>query len=228
MRWRVPLGLFARLADLLVEHPPVLLGLIEIEAGARGQQRCRAGSTGGSCRGPPWQAGVRSRAAARCGRADCAAPRPRPGAARGGVSSRHSGRPPAGPQPRRIVPRGGRRPAGGGGEEPLHQPVLQRMERDHHEPSARRQQRRGLRQPALDLAQLVVHPDAQRLEAARRRVDAGAIGRHHAADDGGERARWSRSAPRAAPPRWRARCARARRSSPSSKTARPGPPRAAG
>ena len=43
-----------------------------------------------------------------------------------------------------------------------------------------------LRQRALDLAEFVVHPDAQRLEAARRRIDAGAVRRQHAADDGGE------------------------------------------
>ena len=44
-------------------------------------------------------------------------------------------------------------------------------------------------QRALDLAEFVVHPDAQRLEAARRRIDARAVRRQHAANDGGEAAR---------------------------------------
>ena len=38
----------------------------------------------------------------------------------------------------------------------------------------------GLVQRALDLAEFVVHPDAQRLEAAGRGIDAGAVGRQHA------------------------------------------------
>ena len=57
------------------------------------------------------------------------------------------------------------------------------MERHHDQPPAGRQQLRGACQRALDLAQLVVHPDAQRLEAAGRGIDAGAVGRQHAADD---------------------------------------------
>ena len=54
------------------------------------------------------------------------------------------------------------------------------MERHHDQPAAGSQQPAGLIERALDLAQFVVHPDAQRLEAARRGIDAGTVGRQHA------------------------------------------------
>src|SRR5581483_7395556 len=55
-------------------------------------------------------------------------------------------------------------------QEALHDPVLERMERDHSEASARPQhlERRGQR--PLDGAELVVDLDAERLEDALRRV----------------------------------------------------------
>ena len=55
-------------------------------------------------------------------------------------------------------------------DEALHDPVLERVERDHREPAARPQhlERRGKRR--LEGAELVVHGDAQGLEDALRRM----------------------------------------------------------
>ena len=59
---------------------------------------------------------------------------------------------------------------GAGAHEFLDRAVLQRMEGDDGEPAARRQHLLGGGEAALELAQLVVHGDAQRLEGARRRI----------------------------------------------------------
>ena len=62
-------------------------------------------------------------------------------------------------------------------QETLHPAVLERMERDDREPAAGHQQALGRREAAVELAQLVVDGDAQRLEGAGRGVDAaGAAG----------------------------------------------------
>ena len=46
------------------------------------------------------------------------------------------------------------------------------MERNHDQATAGTEQPAGLVQPALYLAEFVVHPDAQRLEAASGGIDA--------------------------------------------------------
>src|SRR3546814_7984105 len=56
-------------------------------------------------------------------------------------------------------------------QELLHDAIFQRVEGDHGEPAAGAEQRLGGRKAALQLAQLVVHVDAQGLEGARRGVD---------------------------------------------------------
>src|ERR1700730_11625950 len=61
----------------------------------------------------------------------------------------------------------------------LHQPVFERVKTDGHEPPARREQIERLRQRALDLAELIVDVDAQRLEGARRRMLAGFARTHY-------------------------------------------------
>src|SRR5690606_1198833 len=75
----------------------------------------------------------------------------------------------------RQMARAARRGPGALTQESLDDAVLERMEGDHGQSASGRQDplRRG--QSALELAQLVVHVETQRLEAARRRVDA--IGR---------------------------------------------------
>ncbi len=64
-----------------------------------------------------------------------------------------------------------------------------------------------LRQRALELAELVVDVDAQRLEGARRRVPAGLAPGHRGGDDAGEAAGRLDRRPRRARRRSRARCA---------------------
>ena len=72
-------------------------------------------------------------------------------------------------------------------EEALHRAVLERVKRHHDCAAARPQQALDLVQAPLDLADLVVHADAKRLESARRRVDsAPGPARHRAAHDLGE------------------------------------------
>jgi hypothetical protein len=61
--------------------------------------------------------------------------------------------------------------AGSPPEKRLDAAILQGMERDDGETAAGREQRLGADQPTVDLAELVVDVDAQRLERARRRVD---------------------------------------------------------
>jgi hypothetical protein len=56
------------------------------------------------------------------------------------------------------------------GEEALHDPVLDGMERDHGELAARLQRAFGRAQGGDELAQLVIHRDAERLEGAGRGV----------------------------------------------------------
>ena len=56
--------------------------------------------------------------------------------------------------------------------EALDDAVLERMEADDDEPSALGEQRDALREAALERAELVVERDANRLEGARRRVNA--------------------------------------------------------
>ena len=75
-----------------------------------------------------------------------------------------------------------------GGQEVLHDPVFERMERDHHQPAARREDALRGGQPLRELAELVVDVEAQRLERARRRMDVAGPAMHHAGDDVGERA----------------------------------------
>src|SRR6185503_330838 len=66
----------------------------------------------------------------------------------------------------------GRVLAAAGSHEALDDAVLERVEADHDETSARLQCDDGLRKRALDLAELIVQVDAQRLESARRRMAA--------------------------------------------------------
>ena len=63
-------------------------------------------------------------------------------------------------------------PAGGALAEPvLHDPVLERVERDHCQPAAGREDGDGAVQELLEPRQLVVHPDPERLKRSRRRID---------------------------------------------------------
>ena len=55
-------------------------------------------------------------------------------------------------------------------EEALHDPVLEAVEGDHGEPAAGREHLLGGGEPALELGQLLVDVDAQRLEGPRRRI----------------------------------------------------------
>ena len=61
-------------------------------------------------------------------------------------------------------------PSGMRGEEPLHDPVRQALERDHREPAARLQDAKAAVQGPLQLADLVVHGHAERLERPRGRM----------------------------------------------------------
>ena len=66
----------------------------------------------------------------------------------------------------------------------LHDPILERVERDDHQPRPGAQPRRGRLQEAIELVQLAVHPDPQRLERPRGRIDpAAARARHGPPDD---------------------------------------------
>ena len=76
-------------------------------------------------------------------------------------------------------------------QESLDAAVLERMEGDDGEPAAGLQQRLGGGEAAVELAELVVHGDAQRLEGAGRRIDGVALlaRPRTLADDRGELAR---------------------------------------
>ena len=64
------------------------------------------------------------------------------------------------------------------GEEPLDAAVLERVERDRRQPSAGREQLPGRRQRRVELRQLVVDGDPQRLERPARRMTAGELRRN--------------------------------------------------
>jgi hypothetical protein len=49
--------------------------------------------------------------------------------------------------------------------------ILERVKRDHHQARPDRQAVRHSRQKCVDVVELAVHPDAERLERARRRID---------------------------------------------------------
>src|SRR4029453_10846944 len=55
-------------------------------------------------------------------------------------------------------------------EEPLHDPVLERVEADDGDPAARAQHLERRREPGLERLELVVHLDPQRLEDTLRRM----------------------------------------------------------
>src|SRR3546814_12665281 len=75
-------------------------------------------------------------------------------------------------------------------EEPLHEPVLETVERDDGKAATGLQHLLGGRQPALEPLQLLVQMAADRLEGPGRRVLPGAgLVAHRLADDPGELAR---------------------------------------
>src|SRR5262249_17833370 len=61
---------------------------------------------------------------------------------------------------------GGQRP-----EHMFHNPVLERVKRDHGESCVGAEQARGGEEKCVKALQLPVHPDSQRLKRARRRID---------------------------------------------------------
>ena len=106
---------------------------------------------------------------------------------------------------RRRVARRARRAAGTGAHELLHGAIFQRMERDDGEAAARRQHLLGGGQAALELAQLVVHGDAQRLEGAGGGIAlVAALRADGAAHDLGQLAGGLDALGACAPRRWRA------------------------
>ena len=68
------------------------------------------------------------------------------------------------------MPRRPRRFAAAQPQEVLHFPIFQRVKRHHHQAAARRQQPFSGNQPAVELSEFIVDPDAQRLERPCRRV----------------------------------------------------------
>ena len=96
---------------------------------------------------------------------------------------------------RRQVARAGRQRAAALLEEALHDPVLEAVEGDDGEPAAGRKHLLGGRQPALELVELLVDVDADRLEGAGRRILLHArMMAERLADDLGELRRSARSA----------------------------------
>jgi len=71
-------------------------------------------------------------------------------------------------------------------EELFDDPILERVERDHHDPSAGTEDAHGRRECLLEVRQLVVDRDAESLEDARRGVDAARPPRLHAGDETAE------------------------------------------
>ena len=57
-------------------------------------------------------------------------------------------------------------------ERVLHHAILERVERQHHQPSSRRQPRRRSHEKTVQPLQFLVDPDSDRLERSRRRIDA--------------------------------------------------------
>src|SRR5690606_11226725 len=68
---------------------------------------------------------------------------------------------------------------GARGDEPLDDAVLERMEADHRQPPARAQRVVGGAEAALEVLELAVDVDPDRLERARGRVDVATPARHH-------------------------------------------------
>jgi hypothetical protein len=88
----------------------------------------------------------------------------------------------------RLMPRTGDDSAALG-KKRLHHAVLERVKRDDHETAAGPEHAFGRRQRRGELAELVVHEHAQRLERARRRMHLARPRAHDLFDDVGERKR---------------------------------------
>ena len=71
-----------------------------------------------------------------------------------------------------LMARSARRGAAAPPQKILDPPIFERMERHDCEPAARHQQPLGRAEPAIELAELVVDRDAQRLKGAGRRIEA--------------------------------------------------------
>ncbi len=71
-------------------------------------------------------------------------------------------------------------------EELFDDPILERLERDHHDPSTGAKDAHGRRESLLEVRELVVDRDAESLEDARRGVDAARPPRLHAGDETAE------------------------------------------
>src|SRR5437899_5405843 len=71
-------------------------------------------------------------------------------------------------------------------EELLDDPILERMERDHHDPPTGAEDAHGRRESVLEVRELVVDRDAESLEDARRGVDAARPPRLYAGDETAE------------------------------------------
>ena len=71
-------------------------------------------------------------------------------------------------------------------EELFDDPILERLERDHDDPSTGTKDAHGRRERLLEVRQLVVDRDAESLEDARRGVDAARPPRLHAGDETAE------------------------------------------
>src|SRR5438445_703680 len=99
-------------------------------------------------------------------------------------------------------------------EELFDDPILERVERDHDDPSTGTEDTHGRRESVLEVRELVVDRDAESLENARRGIDAARPPRLHAGDETAEivgsserrfdaataSAAGSRSSPRSRPP----------------------------
>lgn len=71
-------------------------------------------------------------------------------------------------------------------EELFDDPILERLERDHHDSSTGAEDAHGRRESLLEVRELVVDRDAESLEDARRGVDAARPPRLHAGDETAE------------------------------------------
>jgi hypothetical protein len=71
-------------------------------------------------------------------------------------------------------------------EELFDDPILERVERDHHDPPARAEDAHGCRESLLEVRELVVDRDTESLEDACRGVDAARPPRLHAGDETAE------------------------------------------
>ena len=86
----------------------------------------------------------------------------------------------------RLVPRGSRRRLAAPAQKLLDPPILERVERHDGEPAAGRQQLLGGGEAAIELAELVIDGDPQRLERPGRRILPGLGFGYRRADDLGE------------------------------------------